>query len=302
MKPDLTNPINIILLLLIFIACGEKQGDQKNTPPFITHVEILPSNPTLGARINLRIEAGDNEGDDIAYTITWFLNDRVIGHGLEVYLVDAKKGDCIHAEITPSDRGLTGATVSTPKVTITNSVPRITGAHITPDAIVTSTGELTVVGEGIDPDGDSLRYFCSWSLNDTTQIGDSSTTLQLADLQLKKGSMLTAKLYASDDDAISQPYTLEISVVNAPPILKSGLDSIPYRPDSIHYHLPIVDPDGDHLRFEIIEAPRGIDIDETQGIVYGAVADSVAFEIRIRATDAEGAYLDAQFTLTPPGN
>jgi hypothetical protein len=295
-------PTNIILLLLIFFACGQKQGEQKNTPPFITHVEILPSNPTLGARINLRIEAGDNEGDDIAYTITWFLNERVIGHGLEAYLADAQKDDIIHAEITPMDRDLTGETVRTSRVTIANSVPRITGAHITPEAIVASTGELTVVGEGIDPDGDSLSYFCSWSLNDTTQITDSSTTLQLADLQIRKGSVLRAILYASDNDTVSQPYTLEISVVNATPILNPGLDSIPYRPDSIHYQIPIVDPDGDHLRFELIEAPTGIEINEIQGIVYGTAADSAAFEIMVRATDTEGAYLDAKFTLTPPSN
>lgn len=289
------------LLLLFFCGCGEDgESGEKNTPPFITHVEILPRNPTLGARINLRIKAGDNEGDDIDYAINWFLNERMIGHGLEVYLADAKKGDNIHAEITPNDRRLIGETVRTSILTIANSAPRITEAHITPDAIVTSTGELSVIGEGTDRDGDSLSYFCSWVLNDTLQIADSSTTLHLADLELKKGSVLTAELYASDEDTVSPPYTLEITVVNAPPILRPGLDSIPYRPDSIYYHLPIIDPDGDQLRFEVLEAPRGIEIDEIQGIIYGTVADSAAFTVLIRATDVEGAFLDARFTLTPP--
>ena len=306
MKPTALLPGNCIVLLLVWIVvigCGEqkkRQDETSNTPPFITHAEILPQNPTLGSRIHLRIQAGDREGDNITYAVNWILNERMIGTGFDIYPTEAEKGDHIYAEITPSDGRLTGETVRTSIVTIANSTPKIMSARITPDAILPSTGELTVIGDAIDLDGDSLRYFCSWTLDNKKMTSDSSTTLQLENLGLKKGSVITTELYAFDSTAVSQPYTLEITVVNSPPILRPGWDSIPYEPDSIYYRLPIIDPDGDEVRFEILEAPNGIRIDSTQGIVYGSVADTLAFEIVVRATDIEGAYLDAQFTVTPP--
>ncbi len=292
-----------ILLCLFCVGCGErKEGSDKtlNTAPFIMDAEILPQNPTLGSRIDLRIKAGDKEGDDITYTVSWILNERMIGTGLSMSLTEAEKGDHIYAEITPSDGRLTGQTWRTSTVTIANSTPKIMSARITPDAILTSTGDLTVVGDAIDLDGDPLTYFCSWTLDNKKITNDSSTTLQLDKLRLKKGSVLNAELYAFDGVTLSQPYTLEIAIVNSPPILRPGWDSIPYKPDSIAYRLPIFDPDGDEVSFEILEAPNGIRIDAAQGIVYGSVADTLAFEIVVRATDNEGAYLDAQFTVTPP--
>ena len=297
------NISKILLILIIIIGCGEKKkesGEKVNTPPFIKHIEVLPQHPVLGSRINLRIQAGDKEADEITYTVKWFCNGREIGTGIEFYLNEAKKGDRIYAEVTPSDGKLSGETKRTSVITIANTPPKIIGAKLTPDAILTSTGELTVIGEGFDPDGDSLIFFCYWTLNDKEKIPDSSTTLRLKDLRLKKGSLLTAELYAFDKDTVSSPYTLEIRIANSPPILKEGLDSIPYTPDSIYYPLPIIDPDGDPMTFEILESPKGLEIDNTKGIVHGSVEDTTAFEILVRATDIDGAYLDAKFTLTPP--
>lgn len=297
------NCATLFCVWVLLSGCGEqktRQDETSNTAPFITSVEILPQNPTLGSRIDLRIQAGDREGDNITYTVKWMLNERMIGTGLTMPLTDAQKGDHIYAEITPSDGRLTGETWRTSIVTIANSPPKMLSARITPDAILTSTGDLTVIGDAIDLNGDSLRYFCSWTLDHKKIANDSSTTLQLKKLSLKKGSVLTAQLYAFDGTALSQPYTLEITVVNSPPILRPGWDSMPYEPDSIAYRLPIIDPDGDKVSFEILEAPNGIRIDTAQGIVYGSAAETLAFKILVRATDSEGAYLDAQFTVTPP--
>jgi hypothetical protein len=300
----LKNFAALFFALILLVGCETKKSEvaeKANTPPFIKSVTILPQNPMLGSRINLQIEAGDNEGDNISYTVNWVLNGRIIGTGVEFFLNEAQKGDKIYAEITPSDGRLRGETVRTSMVTIANSPPKITGAKIEPDAIVSSTGELTIVAEGLDPNEDSLSYFCYWTLN-RERLTDSSTTLPLEGFRLKKGFLLIAELYAYDGDTISSPYTLEIEIANSPPMLKPGWDSIPYRPDSIYYPLPIIDPDGDPLHFEILEAPKGIKIEEANGIIYGSVEDTVQFEILVRATDDEGVYLDAKFTLTPPSN
>jgi len=295
----------LVFLITVYVNCGaekeeDKTGEGTNTAPFIKSAEIVPAVPVLGSRITLRVEAGDKEGDKIDYEVKWFLNGKEIGKGFEFYLEEAKRNDEIFAEITPSDGKSTGETVKTAPVVIGNTPPKITGARISPDTILTSTSDLTVIGEGFDPDGDSLKWLCYWTLDYKERLPDSSTTINLKQLKLKKGSHLTAELYASDGDTVSNLYLLEIDVVNGAPILKESADSIPYTPGSIKFPVPIIDPDNDPLTFELLEAPEGLIIDKKNGIVSGTVAETTAFEILVRATDTEGAYLDARFTLTPP--
>ena len=169
-----------------------------------------------------------------------------------------------------------------------------------PEAVVSSTGDIRIMAEGIDPDADSLSYFCYWRIDDQDRLPDSSTTLHLHDLGLKKGMTLTSELYAHDGDTFTSPYVLEIEITNSAPMLAAERESIPYTADSIIYVLPIVDPDGDNIRYELVEAPAGLRIDQTFGIVHGSVTETKPFQILVRATDTEGAFLNARFTVTPP--
>jgi hypothetical protein len=283
------------------VSCGtDEQKVVRNAVPVVRLAEILPAHPRLGSRIDLRIHAFDDDGDRISYGVNWFCNGRIISSSLEFYLSDVEKGDRIYAEVTPSDGTQFGKTVRTATVTVANSPPKIIGVKLEPEAVVSSTGEIRILAEGVDPDADSLQYFCYWRINNEHRLPDSSTTARLHDLQPKKGMLLTAELYAYDGDTVSSPYVLEIEIANSPPMLSAERESIPYSPDSIIYVLPIVDPDGDNVLYELVEAPRGLRIDQTFGIVHGSVTETEPFQILVRATDADGAYLDARFTVTPP--
>lgn len=293
--------IVVLSFICILVSCGaDEQKTTPNTAPVITLAEILPTHPQVGSRINLRIRAFDDDGDRISYAVNWFRNDRIIGSGLEFYLSDAEKGDRIYADIMPSDGRQSGETVRTTTVIVANTPPKIIGVKLEPEAIVSSTGELHITTEGVDPDADSLSYFCYWRLNDGDRMSDSSTTLYLHDLGLKKGMTLTSELYAYDGDTLSSPYVLEIEITNSAPMLSAERESIPYSPDSIIYVLPIVDPDGDNVLYELVDAPAGLHIDPTFGIVHGSVTTTEPFQISVRATDTEGAFLNARFTVTPP--
>ncbi len=291
-----------LVLILVLVSCGKKKEESgiANTPPFVEKIKILPEHPRVGSRAALRIEAGDRENDVINYRVVWFLNGNAVGEGLEFYLPEVSSGDSLFVEVTPNDGKLSGATARSPVVIFGNTPPQIIGARISPDTILSSTDDLTVIGEGFDQDGDSLRWLCYWILNYSERIVDSSTTLSLKNLNLEKGAHLTAELYAYDGDTVSTPYLLEIDVVNAPPMLKAGLDSVRYSPNGLEYQVPIADPDGDVLTFELLEGPEGVTIDPTRGIISGGGQDSTNFDIVVRATDSDGAYLDARFTITPP--
>lgn len=301
-EPDVKSTFTVLLTFVCILAsCGaDEQRTTPNAVPVITRAEILPTHPQRGSRINLRIRASDDDGERISYAVNWFCNDRIIGSGLEFYLSDVEKGDRIYAEVTPSDGHQSGTTVRTTTVTVANSPPKIIGVKLEPEAIVSSTGEMRIIAEGVDPDADSLSYFCYWRINDGNRLPDSSTTLRLHDLGLEKGMILTSELYAYDGDTVSSSYVLEIEITNSPPMLSAEQESIPYSPDSIVYALPIIDPDGDNLSYELIEAPAGLRIDQTSGIVHGSVTETEPFEILVRATDTEGAFLNARFTVVPP--
>lgn len=243
--------IVVFIIAMSSISCPSGKHEKgENTAPFIKRASIIPENPTLGSRVTLRIEAGDKEGDNINYVVKWFLNGREIGEGLEFTLENAKRDDKIYAEVTPSDGKLSGATEKTATVVIGNTPPQILSAKIKPDTILSATGEISIIGEGFDPDGDSIFYFCYWTLDDQ-KITDTATTLKLANVKLKKGSVLTADLYASDGAATSTAYRLDIEAVNSPPVLMQAADSVVYNPENINYQLPIVDPDGDPMTFKL---------------------------------------------------
>ncbi|UCG92195.1 MAG: hypothetical protein JSV97_00365 [candidate division WOR-3 bacterium] len=295
--------IFFLFVIVFTVECGQKKEEARvpeNTPPYITSAFIIPNNPQVGSRLNLRIDAGDKEGDKISYTVKWFLNNEEIGEGVEFYVSEVKRGDMLYAEITPSDGKTLGEPVNTAVIKVGNSPPEITRVTISPDAVFTSSDELTITGEGFDVDNDSLTYFCYWALNRTELLLDTSTTIPLKNLNLKKGSVLRAELYAFDGSAVSAPYTVDITIGNSPPILIQDIDSIFYNYQNITYQLPIVDPDNDPMTFELLESPPGITIDQAEGRVYGSVEKAGEFEIVVRATDVDGAYLDARFTLTVP--
>jgi hypothetical protein len=148
-----------------------------------------------------------------------------------------------------------------------------------------------------DPDGDSIELVVHWLVKETV-LNETSHVLQLNQLGLKKNDVITGAAFADDGEHRSEAFTFEITVANAPPAFRTKIDSVKCSTDSVLYQLPVFDPDGDPLTFEILEAPSGILIDEEQGIIYGAAGTDETFEVAVRATDTDGAYLDARFTLT----
>ncbi len=288
-------------IILFSIKCGEKKEEKgiTNSPPVVTEVTLLPLHPTVQTELKARILSSDKEGDPVTYQIKWFVNGEEIGEGMSFSYDEAEKGDKIFAEVTPYDGKDYGKPVRTGEITIGGLPPKILSLQIAPESLFVTTPQVVVTALAEDPDKDSLRMIIHWLVNDEV-IPDTSTTLELKKYGLKKHDRVTGSAFADDGEFRSVPFSFELIIANAPPVFKTQTDSVKCAPDSIYYPLPIIDPDNDPLFFEILEAPSGIQIDRDKGIIYGSAAETKKFEITVRATDSDGAYLDAQFTITTP--
>jgi hypothetical protein len=286
-------------LALILFSCGGKQEETtttSNNEPVLQSVTLLPLNPTVQSEITARILASDKDGDPITYTVKWFVNGDEIGEGMSFTYPDIKKGDKIIAEVTPYDGKAYGEVMRSGEVTIGGLSPRIVSVSVLPEIVYKTTPQITLNALFEDPDQEEIQLIVHWLANDEV-LAETSNVLLLSPLGLKKNDVITGAAFADDGDDRSEAFPFEITIANSPPAFRVKIDSVRCSADSVYYILPIFDPDGDPLTFELLEAPAGIMIDAESGIIYGSAGETQVFEVVVRAIDSEGAYLDAQFTL-----
>lgn len=285
--------------MLFLNSCGGKKdegGALANEPPVLQSVFLLPANPTVQSEINARILASDKDGDPITYQVKWFVNDVMIGEGMSLSSSEIKKGDRIYAEVTPYDGKAYGAAVRSAEATVAGLPPRIVSVSVIPEVVDVTTPQITLNALFEDADNDTIDLIVHWLVNDNV-LDSTSNVLRLAGLGLKKHDVITGAAFADDGEHRSEPFPFEITIANAPPVFRTRIDSVKAANDRVHYAVPIYDPDNDPLYFELLEAPEGIMIEPEQGIIYGATSGTATFEVLVRATDSEGAYLDAKFRL-----
>lgn len=291
----------ICIFVITVINCGGKkeEGAKANSPPEIQGVLLTPQNPTLESEISVRILASDNDGDPLTYKVKWFVNSREIGEGMFFKYEEAKKGDKIFAEVTPYDGKEWGKSVKTEEITLGGIAPKIVSLRISPESLFVTTPRVVVSAMVEDPDKDSIRLIVHWLVKDEI-VPDTSNILDLNKYNLKKNEIITGSAFAFDGQYRSEPFTFELHIANSAPVLSSQVDSAKASPESLFYQVPIIDPDGDQLSFKLLDAPRGVLIDKNSGIIYGNAGDVKSFKVNVRATDTDGAYLEATFTLVTP--
>jgi hypothetical protein len=288
---------------VLIVQCGGGQKEDEgavsaNTPPVIDEVTLLPLTPTIHSEITARIRSSDEDGDPVTYQVRWFVNGREIGEGMLFKYDEIEKGDKVFTEVTPYDGKEWGEPKRSMEVTIGGIAPRILSVQIAPESIYVTTPQAVISATVEDPDRDSIYLILHWTVRDEL-LPDTSNVLKLKQLGLKKHDVIMGTAFAYDGTFRSEPFVFDLTILNAPPIFVTQEDSVSLNPDSIYYQLPIMDPDGDPLEFELVTGPPGVSVDRETGVVYGSSQDSVAFQIVVSATDDDGASLEAQFTLTP---
>jgi len=146
----------------------------QDSPPAAPQLVIEPDPARTGDELACRVAvpATDPDGDPVAYTFSWWRNDRPLPLQADPARQPASasaKGDRLRCAATPSDGTLPGP-AATSERTISNSAPGPARVRLLP--VKPREGQpvrCDVIGKSEDPDGDAVRYRYRWERNGAPQ-------------------------------------------------------------------------------------------------------------------------------------
>lgn len=143
----------------------------RNTPPRITHAEIIALDDELPLRVASAaaalVEFEDDDGDEVSLHWAWTVDGVAVGDAdTEVILGgdDFVKGQRVALTLTPDDGDLLGEPVEVASVVAVDTLPSGGRAEV---RRASPTAPLTceAVEPATDDDGDAISYSVLWSLD-----------------------------------------------------------------------------------------------------------------------------------------
>ena len=187
-----------------------------NTPPQALNVQVTPQSGvnTVGMLV---ASAGseDIDDDDVDLVFAWMVNGTAVeadGNTLDGTYFD--KGDEVWVEVTPHDGEEAGTTVTSNKVPILNTPPRIDGVEIDPqEAFEGTTLTCNPVG-WFDIDEDEANIDVTWLVN-----GEAvSTSATLDGSKFDKHQLVRCMGVPNDGDDVGPHQVSEpIEILNTKP-------------------------------------------------------------------------------------
>ncbi len=192
-----------------------------NTAPTVASVSLTPSAPRTDETLLATVEgAEDADGDTIAFTYTWYVDDVAVQSGAD----DTLRGDLfakhqlVRVEVVPDDGMDTGASVMSDDALAVNTAPRGTGASVSPSALVEASTATCAPTGWTDVDGDAEAWTYAWLVNGSTV----STASTLDGASFSKGDVVTCVATPTDGEASGPALTASsVRVANTAPTLAS---------------------------------------------------------------------------------
>jgi len=251
-------------------------------------VRILPENPTAKDCLRAAIQGVPGRS-----AVIWTINGEIVSTKSDNELCNGgyHRGDRVTVEVGTRDQGARSS------VLIANSPPRVIDISSTPAEIFAGT-DISVIPVAEDADGDSVDFTYQWLVN-----GGADPLLTRATLpgnRFTKGDTVQVLIVPNDfyDDgptyeSFAQP------IPNAAPRITSqppqGITSLDYR-----YQVEVSDPDDSQFSFRFAEAPEGMTIDASSGLIEWSLVEAKpgTHTIAIIVSDPDGAEAAQEFTLT----
>jgi hypothetical protein len=239
-------------------------------------IAIIPLHATRDTVLSLVTSGFDIKDADV----TWLVNGTAVKSELpnQFKALGTKKGDLVQAKVIIHDREILSNAVQ-----IKNAPPEITSLRIIPEALKSSSS-LRVETEGKDIDGDAITYAYQWTKNDKP-----SGTGTRIEGPLKKGDQITVKVTPYDGESYGNPALLRTEIKNTPPIVVEDRQ-LTFDGRVYTRQIRASGAEGDTLIYSLQQAPEGMTIDASTGLITWQVApkDSGSHSVIVQVSDGHG--------------
>jgi parallel beta-helix repeat protein len=209
----------------------------QNTPPEVSNVVILESNPKSSDYLHIQYDYFDLD-DDIEFQslLRWYVDNGSgwIYSGVDSAVLDSsytKKGEMWKCNITPSDGDDLGFSVESQEVLIGNSAPQVSDVYVSPLS-PESNVTLWAVYDFYDLDSDTESgTLIRWYKNDALQ-DDLNDSISVDLSKTQSGDIWYFTIIPSDgQDFGTSEQSNSVSIGNTPPRISNVVIS-PQNPDT----------------------------------------------------------------------
>ncbi|HHO52050.1 MAG TPA: hypothetical protein ENK18_14505 [Deltaproteobacteria bacterium] len=147
---------------------GEASVVVRNAPPEVLSATLSPDPALTDDVLQISATTDDVDGDALTVSYDWQINGAFTGTGGTTLdgALSFERGDQIQVLVTANDGSADSVTVPSNLVTIGNSPPTVPAVAIAPTDPIEQLDALYCSALGsTDPDGDSITYTFSWTID-----------------------------------------------------------------------------------------------------------------------------------------
>jgi len=174
-----------------------------------------------------------------------------------------------------------------------SDVPSVTKARFQVET-VDNADHLKVVAEGNMIGNAPVSFRYAWTKNGQPVEGGGDSISGF-----KRGDKVDVKITPYIGELLGQPRTLSIDIKNSTPKVTEDKQVV-FEGNVMKYQVKAKDPDGDTLTYALMDAPQGMMIDSSSGLISFPVKDdtpaSISFKVKI--SDGNGAEIIYPLTMT----
>ncbi len=180
----------------------------KNAPPVIVSLDIEPKYPTIASTMHVSAQASDPEGDVVAFSYKWYVNNAEINDqtGDTLSCSSYKHNDVIHVVVTPSDGKLSGTSVVSSYIFIQNTPPVIESSP--PSTIAGNRYSYQV--KAVDIDNDPLTYKLESAPEGMVISNDGLITWEAGNIKLPVHTTIRIVVDDGNGGKSYQTYTISL--------------------------------------------------------------------------------------------
>jgi hypothetical protein len=239
-------------------------------------LELLPKEATRKSTLYLRTTGLDLSGAKIE----WLVNGRPFTPLVPTQFdgADAAKGVAVQARVVVG-----GREVASNVVQIMNAPPEIVRLKVMPE-VFKPRDVLSVETEGKDIDGDAVSFLYEWTRN-----GEPAGKGSRIETPIKRGDKVSVKVTPFDGENYGVPVVMNREIRNMPPVIVENKEFI-FDGKACSYQVKASDPDEDTLQYSLEQAPGGMTIDKSTGLIKWSVPPDFKGEmdVSIIVNDGQG--------------